>query len=96
MLLLDQPRIRTGYRYQIRAYLEDSMQYVSVSGATRGSFADGVVTFDALPSLAPGAKAEWRVVVKAVEATDARFRVVMNTNELQRDVMETEATRFFE
>ena len=28
---------------KIRAYLEDSMQYVSVSGATRGSFADGVV-----------------------------------------------------
>ena len=81
---------------RIQAYLEDSMEYVSNSGATRGSYANGVVTFEPLASLAPGAKAEWRVVVKAVEADDARFRVVMNTGELQREVMETEATRFYE
>jgi uncharacterized repeat protein (TIGR01451 family) len=81
---------------KMKVFLEDSMEFVSAGGATRGSFADGAVTFDALPSLAPKAKAEWRVVVKAVKAGDVRLRVTMNTKELQRDVMETEATRFFE
>lgn len=81
---------------KIKVYLEDSMEYVSNSGATRGAFADGAVTFDALPSLAPKAKATWQVVVKAVKPGDVRLRVVMNTDELQREVMETEATRFFE
>lgn len=81
---------------RMKVFLEDSMEYVSASGATRGAFADGAVTFEALPSLAPKAKAEWRVVVKAVKTGDVRLRVTMNTQELQREVMETEATRFFE
>lgn len=81
---------------RIQAHLEDSMEFVSSSGATRGTYANGVVSFEPLASLAPGAKAEWRVVVKAVKSDDARFRVVMNTQELDREVMETEATRFFE
>lgn len=80
----------------VKAVLEDAMQYVSSSGATSGSFADGTVTFAPLPSLAPKAKATWQVVVKAVKAGDVRFKVVMNTEQLGRDVEETEATNFYE
>ena len=80
----------------IKVFLEDSMQFVSAGGATRGTFADGAITFEALPSLAPKAKTTWRVVVKAVKAGDVRFRVTMNTEELERDVVETEATQFFQ
>jgi uncharacterized repeat protein (TIGR01451 family) len=80
----------------INAVLEDSMSYVSSSGATTGTFANGTVTFAPLPSLAPKAKAVWRVVVKAEKAADARFTVTMNTNQLGREVRETEATQFYE
>ncbi|HOK97035.1 MAG TPA: hypothetical protein PKW71_13025, partial [Anaerohalosphaeraceae bacterium] len=80
----------------IKAMLEESMQYVSSSGATSGSFADGTVTFAPLPNLAPKAKATWQVVVKAVKPGDVRFKVVMNTDQLSRSVEETEATHFYQ
>ena len=81
---------------KIKVFLEEAMEFVSASGATPGAFADGAVTFQPLPSLASKAKVAWRVVVKAVKAGDVRLRVTMDTDELDRDVMETEATRFFE
>ena len=81
---------------RMKGVLEAEMEFVSTSGATRGSHAAGVVTFEPLPTLAPGAKAEWRVVVRALKAGDVRFHVTMNTDELGREVIKTEATRFFE
>jgi uncharacterized repeat protein (TIGR01451 family) len=76
--------------------LEDNMQYVSSSGATRGSSVGDTVTFSPLRSLAPKAKATWRVVVKALKPGDVRFTVVMNTDQLTRPVQETEATHLYE
>ena len=80
----------------VKCMLEENMQYVSSSGATSGTSSDGMVVFDALGSLAPKAKATWRVVVKAVKAGDVRFKVAMMSDELGRDVQETEATNFYE
>ncbi|MBN1126834.1 MAG: response regulator transcription factor [Sedimentisphaerales bacterium] len=76
--------------------LEDNEQYVSSSGATKGTMEGKIVTFAPLATLAPKAKAEWRVVVKAVKAGDVRFTVVMNTAQLTRLVQETEATHLYE
>jgi len=80
----------------IKCVLEDSMRYVSASGATAGSAAADTVTFRPLGSLAPKAKATWRVVVKAVKAGDVRFKVIMNADQVERDVQETESTHFYE
>jgi len=80
----------------IKAMLEDTMEYVSSSGATNGRLSGSTVTFSPLPSLAPKAKATWRVVVKAKNAGDVRFSVTMNSDQLGRDVQETEATNFYE
>lgn len=80
----------------IKAMLEDTMEYVSSSGATTGQLSGNTVTFSPLPSLAPKAKATWKVVVKAKKAGDVRFRVAMNSDQLGRDVEETEATNFYE
>jgi uncharacterized repeat protein (TIGR01451 family) len=85
-----------GTKIVVACMLEDSMSYVLSSGATSGTLTDGVVEFDALGSLAPKAKATWRVVVKAVKAGDVRFTVTMKSDELGRDVQETEATNFYE
>ena len=76
--------------------IEDNEQYVSSSGATKGTLKGNTLTFKPLVSLAPKAKATWRVVVKAVKAGDVRFTVAMNTDQLSRPVDETEATHLYE
>lgn len=81
---------------RVTATLEDTMEFVSAAGATNGALDGDKVVFEPLQSLAPKAKATWRVVVKALEPADARFMVLMNSSQLGRDVGETEATNFYE
>lgn len=85
-----------GKNIKIVVDLEDEMEFVGADGVTAGSHAAGKVTFAPLPALAPGAKASWRVVVKAVKAGDVRIKVAMNEDHLGRPVDETEATNFYE
>jgi uncharacterized repeat protein (TIGR01451 family) len=84
---------------RIAFMLEDTMEFVSGTGASaiQGVAAAGTRNFEfaPLPSLAPGADAVWRVVVKGVAPGDARFTVTMNTDQLGRNVQETEATNFY-
>ncbi|MCS1407940.1 MAG: Large cysteine-rich periplasmic protein OmcB [Verrucomicrobia subdivision 3 bacterium] len=76
----------------ITCTLEDSQEYVNSSGATSGSANGQKVIFAPLASLAPGAKAKWSVVIKAVKVGDVRFSVQMDTDEIERSVNETEST----
>jgi uncharacterized repeat protein (TIGR01451 family) len=84
-----------GTNIRVRCMLEDSMQYVSSTGATRGSLVGNEVNFAPLASLAPKAQAQWRINVKAVDVGDVRFQVMIRTDQLTRAVEETEATRFY-
>ena len=43
--------------------------------------------------LAPKAAASWRVVVKALKADDARFKVELRSVEFEQPVYEDESTR---
>ncbi len=74
---------------------ESNMTYVSSTGPTSGTGSQHAVRFAPVPSLAPGQAAEWRVVFRAVRAGDVRFKVQMNTDQLQRPVEETEATNLY-
>jgi uncharacterized repeat protein (TIGR01451 family) len=85
-----------GTNISIVCTLEDNEQYISSSGATRGAIEGNTVTFAPLRSLAPKAKATWRIVVKAVKTGDVRFKVTMNTDQITRPVEETEATHLYE
>jgi uncharacterized repeat protein (TIGR01451 family) len=85
-----------GTNIKIECTLEDNEQFVSASGATRGSAIGNKVVFEPLSSLAPKAKATWRVVVKAVKEGDVRFKVTMNTDQITRPVEETESTNLYE
>jgi uncharacterized repeat protein (TIGR01451 family) len=80
----------------VEAMLEDTMEYVSSSGATNGSMQGDTVSFSPLGSLAPKAQAVWNVTVKATGEGDVRFSVNMNCDQLKRDVEETESTNFYE
>jgi uncharacterized repeat protein (TIGR01451 family) len=85
-----------GTNIRIVCTLEDNEQYVSSSGATRATVEANTVTFAPLRSLAPKTKATWRVVAKAMKAGDVRFKVTMNTDQIERPVEETEATHLYE
>jgi len=80
----------------IACMLEDNVEYYSSGGPTTATVRGRTVTFAPLASLAPKQKATWKVVVKAVRAGDVRFRVVMNTDQLQRPVEESESTEMYE
>lgn len=88
----------SDYSTNIRVHctLEDTMQYVSSAGPTKGTSVGDTVTFDPLPSLAPKAKTTWQVVVKAMRSGDVRFKVEMLEDCLKRPVEETEATNFYQ
>lgn len=85
-----------GTNIVIKSTLEDTMEYVSSAGPTKGAVEGKSVTFGAIPKLAPGEKATFQVVVKAIKAGDVRFKTTMNSDQLGRDVEETEATNFYE
>ncbi len=76
--------------------LEDKIQYVSSTGATAGSIMGNTVSFAPLNSLAPKARATWRVVVRGVRPGDVRFRVTMSSDHLARPVEQTEATHLYD
>ena len=75
---------------------EDTMEYVSSSGPTKATVSGNKVVFDPLPSLAKGVNVSWKVNVKAIGEGDVRFRTTMDTDELGRVVLETEATKFYQ
>lgn len=81
---------------RIVATVEPNQTHESNSGPTRGTVAGPVLTFEPLASLAPQAKATWRVIVKNVKAGDVRFRVSMTADQLTRPVEETESTNIYE
>jgi uncharacterized repeat protein (TIGR01451 family) len=85
----------TDINLRIVAELENTMQFVSAGGATETVASGARIEFAPLPKLAPGAKAEWKVISKAVSPADSRFTVIMTSDLRQRPVMETEATTLY-
>ncbi len=81
---------------KIVATMPGAVEYVNSSGATTGTRSGNTVTFAPLSTLAPKQKATWRVVVRAVSESNARFRVVMTSDGLgATPVEETEATTYY-
>lgn len=79
----------------IKATLPAEMTFVSASGPSAHTAAGQVITFAAVPSLAPKAQLTYRVIAKGNAAGDVRFAVAMNSAELTTPVDETEATRIY-
>lgn len=68
----------------------------SADGPTQASVSGKTVRFAPLPSLAPKAKAVYRVLVKAERPGDVRFGVSLTCDQVDRPVTETESTHFYE
>jgi len=79
----------------IACEIEDGMEAGATVGATEGKAEGRTIAFAPLPSLAPGETATWKVVVRATKEGDARFKVSLRSDQLERPVEETESTRLF-
>ena len=86
----------TATNIRVGCVLEDTVRYVSSAGATAASQEGQTLRVYPLPSLAPKAKAAWRVVVEAVRPGDVRFKATMVADQLTRPVEETESTHLYE
>ena len=86
-----------GTNIAITCMLESNEQFVDCGNCITEPTVNGnVVSFAPLATLAPKAEATWEVVVKAVSSGDVRFKVTMNTDQINRPVEETESTHLYE
>jgi uncharacterized repeat protein (TIGR01451 family) len=83
----------TLHNVQLLFNLPASQQWVSCTGSTPARVDQRTATTDILTALEPKAVASWRVIVKAVEADDARFEVALRSDEFERPIVEVEATQ---
>jgi hypothetical protein len=75
------------------ARLDDSQNFVGGSGATPVVTADaGQIVAGVVATLSPREQAEWRIVVKAGKAGDARFSVDLEADQFFCPVRKTEVT----
>lgn len=80
---------------KISLELEDTMSYVSSSGPTAASVVGNKITLAPLPALEARTKVTWTITVKAVKTGDVRCKVQLDSDQLSRPVMETEATTIY-
>ncbi len=85
-----------GTNIRIVTEVQPEADFVSADGPTRAAVAGKTVTFDPLPTLAPRARAQFKVVVKGMRPGDTRFKVQLTSDQIESPVNETEATRFYE
>ena len=84
-----------GTNIQIIADLPAEQEYVASDGPTQAQISGRTVTFAPLPSLAPKARATFRVTSKGISAADTRFKVVMTSDQINSPVQETESTNVY-
>lgn len=82
-----------GTRIRLVCKLPDGQEFVSGSGTTEVRAEAGSVTMEAISVLAPKNAAEWRVVVKALRAGDARFKAELSSDQFERPITEEESTQ---
>lgn len=79
----------------ITCTLAPEQQLVSADGETEDTVDGKKVTFAPIDTLAVGAEAVYRIVVKGERAGDVRFEVSLTSDQMTRPAMETEATRIY-
>jgi uncharacterized repeat protein (TIGR01451 family) len=84
-----------GTNIKLACTLPAQQSYASSDGPTQASIDGPSVAFAALPSLAPKAKATFRVVATGTAPGDVRFKVSMTSDQAQTPVEETESTNVY-
>ena len=81
---------------KVVATLPSSLAFVSGKGLTPVSAMGSTITMAPVATLAAGAKAEWRVTVRAKSRQDARSRWELSSDQFKVPVIETESTNLYE
>lgn len=84
-----------GTNIVIACTLPPELEYVSAAGPTDVRADGKSVKFAPLPSLAPQARAVYKVSAKGVQVGDVRFHVELTSDQLTTPVMETESTHVY-
>lgn len=80
----------------VTATLEEGIEFVRSAGAADAVVEGRTVRFDPIPSLAPGARVELRVVARSSVELDSRFLVEVVSATETRPITQMESTDFFE
>jgi hypothetical protein len=86
----------TGTNIRVEAILPPEHTFVSADGLVTATLSGAKVTFAPLAALAPGARAEFRVVITGSSPADSRFTVTMISDQMTSPVQETESTHIYE
>ena len=84
-----------GTNIVVECTLPAEQQYVSATAPTRAAARGKVVKFAPLGTLAPKAKAVYRVVTKGIKAGDSRFKVSLTSDQMATPAEETESTHIY-
>jgi uncharacterized repeat protein (TIGR01451 family) len=84
----------TGIR--LVSELPAEMEFVSGEGPTAVTISGNRITMAPLATLAPRAKAEWMITVRARRAGDVRFKTSLTSDQFERPIEETEATFLYD
>lgn len=85
-----------GTNIAVKCTLPKEQQFVSAVAPAKETVVGQTVTFAPLKSLAPKAKATYRVVVKGVAAGDVRFKASLTSDQMTSPAEETESTHVYE
>jgi uncharacterized repeat protein (TIGR01451 family) len=86
----------TGTNIVIDVALPAEMDYVSAAGPTNGTVSERSIRFAPLATLAPKAKAVYRIVARGMRPGDGRFRATLKSDQIETVVEETESTHVYE
>lgn len=84
-----------GTNITINCTLPNEEEFVSADGPTTASTTGKSVSFAPLPSLAPKARATFKVVINGTGVGDVRFKVSMTSDQTTSPVEETESTHIY-
>lgn len=73
--------------------LPGSQEFISGTGITTVSAQGSTITMEPVLSLASKDVASWDVIVKVLEAADARFKVELRSDQFEKPIPEDESTR---
>ncbi len=85
-----------GTNIVINCTLPAEEDHVSSTGPTQVNASGKSISFAPLATLAPKAKATYKVTVKGVGEGDVRFKVEMKSDQMDTPVMETESTHIYQ
>ena len=81
----------------VSAIMPPEEDFVSCDGVTKGAAEGKTVTFAPLRSLAPKAKATWKVNVRGNKEADVRFKVILCSDATgEVPVEKTESTHIYQ